>query len=54
MKLGLIDEIGLFVNPVMLGNGIPFLPALDGAFSLQLVEAKLFESGVVYLRYQTK
>lgn len=54
LKLGLIDEIGLFVNPIVLGSGIPFLPALDDALSLQLVETKLFQSGVVYLRYQTK
>ncbi len=52
MKLGLIDEFGLFVHPVVLGSGIPFFPALDSLLNLQLVETRPFQSGVVYLRYQ--
>lgn len=52
MKLGLIDEFGLFVNPVVLGSGIPFFPALDSPINLQLVEKRPFQSGVVYLRYE--
>ncbi|MFO7682922.1 MAG: dihydrofolate reductase family protein [Chloroflexota bacterium] len=51
-KLGLIDEVGLFVHPVVLGSGIPFFPALDSPLNLQLVEKRPFQSGVVYLRYQ--
>lgn len=53
-RLGLIDEYQLFVNPVILGAGTPFFPALDRRLDLRLVEARNFSSGVVYLRYQQK
>ncbi len=52
MKLDLIDEYGLFVNPVILGGGTPFFPALHRPMKLQLIETRTFSSGVVYLRYQ--
>ncbi len=52
MKLGLIDEYQLFVNPVVLGYGLPFFPALDKPVNLRLIETRTFGSGVVYLRYQ--
>ena len=52
MKLGLIDEYQLFVNPVVLGGGTPFFPTLPKPVSLKLIETRTFSSGVVYLRYQ--
>lgn len=52
MRLGLIDECRLFIQPVVLGSGTPFFPALDHPIKLQLVETHTFGSGVVYLRYQ--
>jgi dihydrofolate reductase len=51
IKLGLIDEYRLFVNPVILGGGTPFFPALDERIDLKLVETRTFGSRVVYLRY---
>jgi dihydrofolate reductase len=52
MKLGLIDEYRLFIQPVILGSGTPFFPPLDNTIRLRLVETRTFSSGVVYLRYQ--
>ncbi len=52
MRLGLIDEYQLFINPVVLGAGAPFFPALDRRIDLRLVETRAFRSGVVYVRYQ--
>jgi dihydrofolate reductase len=48
---GLIDEYGLFVNPVVVGGGTPFFTALAERIDLELVETRTFGSRVVYLRY---
>ena len=53
-RLGLIDEYGLFVSPVVLGGGTPFFPALDTPVDLELVETRTFGSRVVYVRYRAR
>jgi dihydrofolate reductase len=53
IRAGLVDEYRVFVQPVILGAGKPFLPALDGQIELKLLETRTFGSGVVYLRYAT-
>ena len=52
MRLGLIDEYGLYVHPVIIGDGTPMFPALDNKINLRLIETRKFGSGVVLLRYQ--
>jgi dihydrofolate reductase len=52
MRLGLIDDFHLFVNPAVTGGGTPFFPTLAQSFPLQLVETRTFGSKVVYLRYE--
>jgi dihydrofolate reductase len=52
IQLGLVDEYGLFVNPIVLGSGTPFFPALQKPMTLRLMETRRFRSGVVYLRYE--
>ena len=49
---GLVDEIGLFLHPVLVGGGLRALPADDGLRSLELVAERRFRSGVVGLRYR--
>jgi dihydrofolate reductase len=51
MKHGLIDEVQLFVMPVILGSGTPFFPTLDQSIKLRLIETRTFSSGAVFLRY---
>jgi riboflavin biosynthesis pyrimidine reductase len=51
-KLALIDEYRMFVSPVVLGGGTPYLPGLDHRLDLELVQTRTFGSGTVYLRYR--
>jgi dihydrofolate reductase len=51
IKAGLVDEYHLFITPVIVGGGNPALP--DGArVNLELVGARRFAGGVVYLHYR--
>ena len=52
MNLGLIDDYHLFVNPVVLGSGMPLFKNIKGRHNLKLVNTKTFKSGVVLLDYQ--
>ena len=52
VQAGLVDEYRLYVNPVILGAGTSFFPALADCAALTLVETHTFGSGVVYLRYE--
>jgi dihydrofolate reductase len=50
MKAGLVDELHLFVVPVVVGGGKPWLPE-DVRLDLQLLDTRRFAEGTVYLRY---
>lgn len=52
MQEQLIDDYWLFVNPVLLGHGIPLFGKLQERISLALQERKVFSSGVVGLHYR--
>jgi dihydrofolate reductase len=51
-RMGLIDEYRLFVHPVIVGGGTPYLPPLPDRVPLRLAESRTFGSGVVYLGYR--
>jgi dihydrofolate reductase len=48
---GLVDDVIVFVHPVLLGNGLRLSPGLTHDVSLKLVETESFDSGLVKLRY---
>jgi dihydrofolate reductase len=52
--LGLIDEYRARVCPVLVGGGIPFFPQREHRVDLELVEARTFSSGVVYLHHRVR
>jgi dihydrofolate reductase len=49
---GLIDEFWLFVNPIILGQGMPLFKDINGTTKLKFVESKTFASGVIALHYE--
>lgn len=52
MKEDLLDELWLFVNPVLLGKGIPMFKDIDTIKSLTLVDSVRFKTGVIALNYR--
>ena len=53
LKAGLVDEVQLFVHPVIVGGGKRFFP--DGVRStLDLIEARTFGNRVVTMRYAVR
>ncbi|HMH23919.1 MAG TPA: dihydrofolate reductase family protein, partial [Puia sp.] len=52
IKLGLIDEFHLFVNPVALGNGLSIFRDLGSKLNLRLRNSQTFDCGIVLLCYQ--
>ena len=53
MAAGLIDELHLFVAPVVVGGGTKSLPD-DVLLKLELLDERRFGNGMVYLRYRTR
>jgi dihydrofolate reductase len=53
-KEGLIDEVILKVNPLLLGSGIPLMSDIGKYVDLQLIDSKVYDSGVVLLSYRVK
>lgn len=54
LSMGLIDEFWLFVNPLLLGQGIPLFKGVIETTKLKLIETKTFSCGVIALHYKTK
>jgi dihydrofolate reductase len=53
LAAGLVDEIGLFLTPVVVGGGTRALP--DGVrLDLELLDERRFASGVVYASYRVR
>ena len=51
IELGLVDELRIFRNPIVLGGGTPFLPPVSEDIPLELIESRTFGSRVIYERY---
>lgn len=52
MRLGLIDEYRINVNPIILGGGQPLFDGQSDTLRLKLIEARTFTGGVAALRYE--
>ena len=54
MQLNLIDGYWLFVNPIILGRGIPLFAGIKDKINLQLLATRQFASGVTELNYMVE
>ena len=52
IRAGLVDEFHVYLNPIVVGGGTPWLPA-DVHLPLTLIATHHFTSGVVHLHYRT-
>jgi dihydrofolate reductase len=53
ISAGLVDQYQLFLTPILVGGGIPALPA-DVRLTLDLADERRFGNDVVFLRYRGK
>jgi dihydrofolate reductase len=52
IRLGLVDEYRLVLQPVVLGDGLPLVNGLSAPLRLELVEAKTYDSGAALHVYR--
>jgi dihydrofolate reductase len=53
IEAGLVDEIQLFLSPIVVGGGTAALPK-GVRVTLELLDERRFGNGTVFLRYRTK
>jgi dihydrofolate reductase len=51
LAAGLVDEVHLFICPVIVGGGKRMFSPVDHLVGLKLAGSRVFDSGVVHLRY---
>jgi dihydrofolate reductase len=54
MQNNLIDEYWIFVNPILIGGGIPLFKNINDKVNLSLKKTNVFLSGVIGLHYEKK
>jgi dihydrofolate reductase len=52
LEADLIDEIGINVHPVLLGQGLPLFYEMTRPIDLELLECRQLKNGCVVLRYE--
>jgi dihydrofolate reductase len=52
LEAGLLDEIRILLNPIILGAGKPVFQGISGRLPLKLLRTRLFKNGNVLLVYQ--
>jgi dihydrofolate reductase len=52
MQEGLVDELRVMVNPVILGQGTPLFKGVNERINLKLSSTRVFRNGNVMLNYQ--
>ncbi|MGI8458491.1 MAG: dihydrofolate reductase family protein [Propionibacteriaceae bacterium] len=53
LRAGLVDELQVYVVPVVVGGGTAYLPT-DVRLDLELIDERRFADGTVFLRYRVR
>lgn len=53
-EANLIDEVGVNIQPVLLGSGIPLFLEMSHQVDLELIDCKTFKNGCVSVTYRVK
>jgi len=53
MKSGLLDEVHVFIQPIVLGEGVSLFNAIERPLPLKTEDHKMWPGGVIELRYHT-
>ncbi len=51
LQAGLVDSVEVAIQPILLGGGIPLLPATADRKKLRLTTHRVYDSGIVRLEY---
>jgi dihydrofolate reductase len=54
LDAGLVDTVEVAIIPILLGGGVPLLPAPAKQAKLKLNGHKVYKTGIVSLRYALK
>ena len=54
LEAGLVDEVGVNIQPIILGSGIPFFHRMPRTTDLDFVQLEQIEGGCVYLLYRVR
>ena len=52
LREGLLDELSLLLEPIVLGKGKRLYEDPSGSIGLKLVESRTLDNGVLHLRYE--
>lgn len=52
LNAGLVDEIGMAVHPILLGEGKPLFSGIQRRIPMKLTDCKTYDTGLVYLTYE--
>ena len=54
LEAGLVDEVGLNIHPILLGEGIPLFHRMSQEIPLELFETRALKGGCVLVRYNVR
>jgi dihydrofolate reductase len=54
LQLGLLDELGLMIHPIVLGAGARLFDPTSDRFDLELKESRTFDNGVISATYRPR